>query len=229
MNRPPEAPIAIASIMKVIAEKGIAKSGQNEDEGYSYRTIDDILECLAELLPANHLIVIPNVVGTPEYVERRLSSGAGVTDVRLEVRYDFMSLLDGSVVSAVVPGHSLDQSDKGPAKAMAAAYKVVMNQVFCIVDKSAADPDQKSPMAGTPMDAREAEKHEKAILGAINPAMVKTAHTNATAAAKRAGDEDARKRFNEAKKKRLADLTAAKEKADEVINNSMVGTDTNVR
>src|SRR5207245_2090311 len=54
------------------------------------------------------------------------------------------SVDDGSAHSVTVYGEALDPSDKATAKAMSAAYKSAMVQIFCIPLCGCEDPDQSS-------------------------------------------------------------------------------------
>lgn len=201
--------IAIRNIMKAIAADGIAKSGQNAEDGYSYRTIDDILEKLSALLPEHDLIITPTVIERT-CVERRTSSGMALFAVTVLVRYDFTSTIDDSVTPVEVYGEALDPSDKATSKAMTAAYKVAVTQAFNIATKGNADADQETQKPTASMPAEERERHEKTIKAAPDAKIIKTAYEAAIAAAKRIGDEEARKAFVAAKKARTEELTAAK-------------------
>jgi hypothetical protein len=60
-------------------------------------------------------------------------------EVTVRVRYRFLAP-DGSHVDVVVPGESLDKSDKGVAKAMSVAYRIALIQLFCLPTDE-PDPD----------------------------------------------------------------------------------------
>ncbi|WP_175795934.1 ERF family protein [Burkholderia anthina] len=200
---------AIKQVSKAISVDGIAKTGQNAEDGYSFRTIDDILEKLSTLLADHDLLILPTVIER-EAVERRTATGMALFFATVRVRYDFTSAVDESVASVEVYGEAMDTADKATNKAMTAAYKVAVTQAFCIATKNNADADATSHNAAARMTEAERTKHERAILAAPDTKSLTNAHKLATAAAVRVADEESRKTFNEAKKKRAEQLAEAK-------------------
>ncbi|SIT50480.1 Erf family protein (modular protein) [Paraburkholderia piptadeniae] len=200
---------AIKNVVKAISVEGIAKSGQNAEDGYSFRTIDDILEKLSTLLADHDLLILPTVIER-ESVERRTATGMALFFATVRVRYDFTSTIDESVASVEVYGEAMDTADKATNKAMTAAYKVAVTQTFCIATKHNLDADATTHNAAARMTEQERTKHERAILAAPNAKAVTNAHKLAVAAAVRVADAEARTAFNEAKKKRTAELAESK-------------------
>jgi hypothetical protein len=207
--------LAIAQIAKAISAQGIAKTGQNAEDGYTYRTIDDILETLSPMLAENEIVILPTVIER-ECVERRTSTGMALFFATVRVRYDFTSTRDDSVVAVEVFGEAMDPADKATNKAMTAAYKVAVTQAFCIATKGNADADQETHKAAASMPAEERDRHEKTIKAAPDAKTIKSAYEAAIAAAKRIGDEEARKSFVAAKKARTEELAAVKAAAQSV-------------
>ncbi|HDR9065520.1 TPA: ERF family protein [Burkholderia contaminans] len=200
---------AIKQVAKAISVDGIAKTGQNAQDGYAFRTIDDILDKLSTLLAEHDLIILPNVIER-ESVERRTSNGLALFFSTVRVRYDFTSARDDSVASVEVYGEAMDTADKATNKAMTAAYKVAVTQAFCIATKNNPDADATSHNAAARMPNDERTRHERAILAAPDSKALTSAHKLATAAAVRCADEEARKVFNTAKKTRTEQLAEAK-------------------
>lgn len=213
MTRPPEVSTSIRKIAKAISVEGIAKTGQNQEDGYAFRTIDDIVAKLSPLLDEHNLIILP-IELERERVERRTTSSMALFYTTVKVQYDITSTIDDSTKSITVSGEGMDTGDKSTAKAFTAAYKTAVTQAFSIATKNATDADQNSHTTAASMPAEDRTRHERAILAAIDAKTVKSAHSLATAAAVRLGDDEARKAFNEAKKTRTAQLdeqkTAAK-------------------
>ena len=119
---------AINAVSVELAETGIAKRQRNEDRDYAYRGIDDLLHALAPLLSRHKLCVLPRVVdrhATP-------LTNAPQQLVVVRVEFDLVSAIDGSKHVVGSFGEAMDDSDKGTAKAMSAAYKSAMLQAFCI-------------------------------------------------------------------------------------------------
>ena len=140
------APSVYAAIVSVAAEfgrSGIAKSRTNEQDGYKYRSIDDILERLSPLLAAGRLCVLPRVVERT-VVERSDEGHRLVLNVAVRVAFTIVSADDASSHVVEAFGEALDPGDKATAKAMSAAYKSAMIQTFCIPLSGAEDPDTTS-------------------------------------------------------------------------------------
>ncbi len=118
---------AINGVAEAFAESGIAKSHRSEQGDYSYRGIDDVVKALAPLLASHKLCILPRVL------EREAIGGRGADQrVVLRVAFDLVSAIDGSAHSIESFGEAIDDSDKGTAKAMSAAYKSAILQAFCI-------------------------------------------------------------------------------------------------
>jgi len=120
---------AITSVTAELADAGIAKARRNEESGYSYRGIEDVLNALSPLLAKHKLCVLPRVL---ERSASPQSSRVAGQLVVLRVAFDLVSAIDASRHGVESFGEAWDESDKGTAKAMSAAYKAAMLQVFCI-------------------------------------------------------------------------------------------------
>jgi hypothetical protein len=118
---------AINAVTAELATSGIAKSRHNEAGDYAYRGIEDVLNALAPLLGRHKLCVLPRVLER-EAVRAR----AGEQLIVLRVAFDLVSAIDGSSHVVESFGEAIDDSDKGSAKAMSAAYKAAMLQAFCV-------------------------------------------------------------------------------------------------
>ena len=135
---------AISAVAADLAEAGIAKNHSNEEEGYEYRSIDDVLNRLAPLLAKHRLCVLPRVLRRSAS-ERRGDQGANLIAVELKVAFDFISADDGSRHSVKVFAEALDGADKATAKAMATAFKTAMVQSLCIPVPGNDDADRQTP------------------------------------------------------------------------------------
>lgn len=144
---------AISAISASFARAGIAKAHTNLIDQYQYRSIDDLLNRLSPLLARHRLCILPRVLA------RECEPVAGERDerlasVRLLVAFDLVSSRDGTCHTVQSWGEALDAGDKGTAKAMSAAYKSAMLEVFC-VPVASDDADASSHRLKTP--ARETE------------------------------------------------------------------------
>ena len=97
-----------------------------------------MLNALAPLLARHKLCVLPRVL------EREALRGRGEQRVVLRVGFDLVSAIDSSRHVIESFGEAIDDSDKGTAKAMSAAYKTAMLQAFCIPVPQ-EDSDASSP------------------------------------------------------------------------------------
>lgn len=122
---------AITRVQAVLAKEGIAKDRKNP-QGYYFRGIDDVYKAVCGLMAEHRLCVIPRVV-SKDREERSSKSGTGVLIYTvLTVEFDFVSAEDGSKHTAVMVGEAMDSGDKSANKAMSAAYKYALLQVFAI-------------------------------------------------------------------------------------------------
>ena len=136
---------AICRVQAALAEVGIKKNQRNKDQGFDFRGIDDVYNTLAPLLAKNSLVVIPRVTSrtVTQYTTGR---GTLMFNVAVIVRYEIASAIDGSRTFAIAPGEASDSGDKATNKAMSAAYKYMMFQLFCIpidvLDADASTPPE---------------------------------------------------------------------------------------
>lgn len=131
---------------KVMASVGaIGKTGENKDQGYGFRSIDDVYNGAHGALVANGVFVVPEVLEERSESVTSRNGGHGFRVV-LRVKHTFYAP-DGSSVIAVTVGESVDYSDKATNQAMSAAYKYAICESLCIPtgDK---DADAASPEAG---------------------------------------------------------------------------------
>ena len=139
--RPPEVYRAIRAISADIAETGLPKQNFNLSDDYFYRSIDDVVGCLAPLLARHALCVLPRAIERTS-AERIVHPRAVWTHVSVQVAYDLVSTEDGSQHTIEAFGEALDETDKATSKAMSAAYKSAMLQAFCIPVVGGDDPDR---------------------------------------------------------------------------------------
>lgn len=133
---------AWTAVKAAIAAEGIDKARKNQQQGYSFRGIDDVLNALSSILAENHLIIAPHI-RSRELLERTTKDGKGALfNVVVNADYTFISSLDGST-HEVGPfyGEAMDSADKATNKAMSAAYKYMAIQTFCIPTKGDNDAD----------------------------------------------------------------------------------------
>ena len=134
------------SLCAITAEVcSIGKTKKNQQQGYTFRGVDDLMNTLHPLFAKYSVIVVPEVLDSIRE-ERVTAKGTALISSILRVKYHFMGL-DGSEVCATVVGEGMDTADKASNKALAVAYKYACFQVFCIPTEEigAADPDNYTP------------------------------------------------------------------------------------
>lgn len=131
---------AIADIMK----KGysIGKEKRNQQQGFMYRGIDDVMNTFQPLMAEAGIFVVPEVLEQTRETRKSTKDKDLIYSI-LKMRYTFYAS-DGTSVSAVVIGEGMDSADKASNKAMAIAMKYAMFQVFCIPTEEMSDPDAET-------------------------------------------------------------------------------------
>lgn len=122
---------AISSVMSDLSKVGIAKTDTNTYDKYKYRGIDAVYNALAPLLAKHGLCVLPRVLDR-ELVERSSAKGGVLMHTTLTVEFDLVASEDGSTHTIRAIGEAMDRGDKSVNKAMTAAYKYAMFELFCI-------------------------------------------------------------------------------------------------
>ncbi|MGL5703627.1 MAG: ERF family protein [Cetobacterium sp.] len=132
-----------AAISNVSAKllDGIRKDKRNQQQGFSFRGIDDVYNALAPVLVENKLIIMPRMLER-NATERVNNKGTTLFYVTVTAEFDFVSVEDGSVYTARTYGEAMDSGDKATNKAMSIAYKYAAFQAFCIpTEDTTQDPD----------------------------------------------------------------------------------------
>jgi len=147
----------IVAVSREIAQSGIAKSRKNDQQGYRFRGIDDVLNTLAPLLAKFGLVILPRILSRT-VAEHASRNGGALFYVTVEAEFDFVSAADGSTHTVKTYGEAMDSADKATNKAMSAAYKYAALQTFCIPtegdnDADATTPDVVATAPGEPLPA----------------------------------------------------------------------------
>lgn len=144
------------SITSIMSEGyTITKDKKNQQQGFKYRGIDDVMNTFFPLLSKHHVFCVPEVLDCRRE-ERQTNKGGNLIYSILTIRYTFYAE-DGSSVSAVVVGEGMDSGDKASNKALAVGMKYAMFQVFCIPTEEFVDPDETTPEPSVPKAPRKDE------------------------------------------------------------------------
>jgi hypothetical protein len=133
------------AINKVMADcPAIGKDRKNAQQGFSYRGVEDVMNELKPLFSKYGLFVVPSEIIESGREERVTKSGGNMIYTTLKMKYTFYAL-DGSNLSASVQSEGMDTADKSSNKAIAAAFKYVCTQTFCIPTSDIEDADKTTP------------------------------------------------------------------------------------
>ena len=143
-------PLIYKKIIEVMADiNAIGKDRRNQQQGFQFRGIDDVMNELHSSLAKCGVFVLPNVLEETR-TTGKTARGGDMFYTRLKIKFGFYAE-DGSHVDAVVIGEAMDTADKASNKALSIGLKYAMLQVFCIPTEDEKDPDAVSPQpaAGT--------------------------------------------------------------------------------
>jgi hypothetical protein len=138
-------PAIYRSIAGVIADiSAVKKDKTNKQQGYKFRSIDDVYTVLNPALAKNKVFIVPRILEETREIVGKTQKGANMTHVVCRIKYIFYAE-DGSSVECEIIGEGMDTGDKATNKAMAVGYKYACFQVFCIPTEEMDDPDRESP------------------------------------------------------------------------------------
>lgn len=131
----------VANILK--ETKAITKSEKNQQQGFKFRGIDNVMNELHELFAKNEVFILQEVMEfTTE--NRPTKSGGTNTFTRAKIKFIYVTT-DGSSVQTINVGEAMDSGDKGMNKAMSIALKYSLLQMFLIPTEEQKDPDANTP------------------------------------------------------------------------------------
>jgi len=141
----------IAAVSAELAQTGISKNRENQQQHYSFRGIDDVYNALAPVLARHGLVILPRMVSRA-CVERTTQKGGVLFYTTVEAEFEFVSAHDGSRHTVRTYGEAMDSGDKSTNKAMSAAYKYAAMQTFCIPTEGDNDTDATTHDGIAPKD-----------------------------------------------------------------------------
>lgn len=150
----------------VMAEIGaIGKDRKNQQQGYSFRGIDDIYNAVNAALAKHGVFCTPSVEDMKRE-ERQTQKGGTLFYTILTVKYVFYAS-DGSSIEVRTVGEAMDSGDKSCNKAMSAAQKYAFLQVFCIPTEEPKDTENET-YTGVKVMARLATENNPAFLKSMD-------------------------------------------------------------
>jgi len=121
----------------------IAKAKKNQQQGFMYRGVDDVMNVLQPLFIKHKIFIVPEVLEQTRETRETAKGGTLIYSI-LKVKFTFFAE-DGTSISAIMVGEGMDGGDKASNKAQAIAFKYACFQVFCIPTEEMADPDKETP------------------------------------------------------------------------------------
>jgi hypothetical protein len=132
------------ALTAIMADCGaIGKGRRNQQQGYSFRGIDDLYNAIHPLF-AKHGVFVTSEVIERHREERQTKHGGLLLYTTLRVKFTFYSS-DGSSVSSITEGEAMDSADKSTNKAMSAALKYCLMQMLLIPTEELKDADAVTP------------------------------------------------------------------------------------
>jgi len=132
----------IAAVLKDLG--AVSKTGMNQQQGFTYRSMEEITNALHPLL-ARHGVFIAPTQARYERETRTTARGTLQTYTVVTVKYDVYCSEDDDHITMETLGESADSGDKSIGKAQTYAYKVLLQQLFAICSNEREDPDAYSP------------------------------------------------------------------------------------
>jgi hypothetical protein len=135
-----EAPMIYRAIGAIMSEIGpVGKDGFNQAQKFKFRSIEAVANAAHGLL-AKHGVFCAPVCTDKQVGDRALGTGKTVMHAVLTMQYTFYAA-DGSSIVVTTLGEGMDSGDKAVNKAMSAAFKYALLQLFCIPTEEDGDYD----------------------------------------------------------------------------------------
>ena len=150
---PPKIYAAIAGVINDIGT--VSKDKVNKQQGFKYRSIDDVYSVLNPALAKNRVFILPEILNESREI-KTTAKGTQMICVILDMKYTIYAE-DGSHIQTILKGEAMDTGDKAINKAMAIAYKYLCFQLFCIPVEDMEDPDADSHELGADKQATKSE------------------------------------------------------------------------
>lgn len=142
----PSVQLAVTRVMRDIGRVGVGKGDFNAQQKYYFRGIDAFVQALSPILSKHGVVCVPRVRDHIHEVHPTASGGRQIM-VFLTVEWRLYGPR-GDYLEAVTVGQAFDSGDKAANKAMSAAFKYLLGQVFAVPNIGWSEQDQDSPTVG---------------------------------------------------------------------------------
>lgn len=128
----------------------IPKSRSGQGLNYKFRGIDDFMNALNPILSKHQIVFSFDIIKAEKesYDQKSVYQGnekiVKWTNALLTIKYTFYTV-DGSWISCTTIGEGRDNSDKAHNKAMSAALKYALMQMFLVPTEDLVDQDDERP------------------------------------------------------------------------------------
>lgn len=141
------------SVFQLFAEamvdiKSVRKGEENKHFNFSFRGVDAVVNAVGPVLRKHGLFVIPHDMQAA-YEPVSTSGGKPAMNVRTKNTYRWYGP-SGDFFDTVATGESIDNGDKGTAKANSVAFRTCLLQAFTLPTDD-PDPDSFSPQLANEM------------------------------------------------------------------------------
>lgn len=156
MSEEKQPPLIYKALIAIMKEtNAIAKTERNQGQNFMFRGIDNVMNGLHGLFAKHGVIILDEVVDYTlnEKITEKEYQGRKTTSImyctRAKIKFHFVAE-DGSEVVTTNQGEAFDTGDKGMNKAMSAALKYALLQMFLIPTAEEKDPDATTPSETRP-------------------------------------------------------------------------------
>jgi len=125
------------AINKSISEiPAIGKDSKNIQQGWTFRSIDAIIDNTRKIIAANGICIFPETIEKEikvDVIEKNYKgeiSTKRLTTANVKVKYKLVSKFDGTFETSITSGESQDFSDKAVGQAETFAFKSMLSKVF---------------------------------------------------------------------------------------------------
>lgn len=151
---------AMARVMCDVDHVAKAQLHRSQTAGtWRFRGIDDVINALGPAMRRHGLLMVPELLS----VERRDTQTTGAKAARetcVTVRYHVLGPAGDQLPTPIITtGESLDNGDKGTAKAMSVAWRLALIQAFCLPTDE-PDPDTQAYQRESAPDPAERARGE---------------------------------------------------------------------
>lgn len=131
------------SLIAIMNDLGaIGKDKTNPQQGYKFRGIDDMYNALNPLFKKHNVFITSNVIESKRE-ERQTMKGGTLIYTITKCSFTFHAA-DGSSLESIIEGEAMDSGDKSTNKAMSAALKYALMQMFLIPTEERIDTEYET-------------------------------------------------------------------------------------